>query len=162
MDPYYLTHKAKEVGYQPEVILAGRRINDGMGQYTATQLVKALSRRKIHVDEARVLVLGFTFKGDCPDVRNTKIIDMITELESFYMKVDVFDGWADPAEVDSAYGIKLVSDLTDGVYDAIVLAVDHSEFKEWGEENIRALGKTQHVLYDVKHVLLPGQSDLRL
>lgn len=162
VDPYYLTHKAKEVGYQPEVILAGRRINDGMGQYTATQLVKALSRRKIHVDEARVLVLGFTFKGDCPDVRNTKIIDMITELESFYMKVDVFDGWADPAEVDSAYGIKLVSDLIDGVYDAIVLAVDHSEFKEWGEENIRALGKTQHVLYDVKHVLLPGQSDLRL
>ncbi|QNU62101.1 Vi polysaccharide biosynthesis UDP-N-acetylglucosamine C-6 dehydrogenase TviB [Vreelandella titanicae] len=162
VDPYYLTYKAKEVGYQPEVILAGRRINDGMGQYTATQLVKAVSRKKIHIDEARVLVLGFTFKGDCPDVRNTKIIDMVKELESFNMNVDVYDPWAEPEEVQEEYGLKLEADLIEGVYDAIVLAVDHSDFKEWGAEKIRSFGKEKHVLYDVKHVLTKNESDLRL
>jgi UDP-N-acetyl-D-glucosamine/UDP-N-acetyl-D-galactosamine dehydrogenase len=162
VDPYYLTHKAKEVGYQPEVILAGRRINDGMGQYTATQLVKAVSKHKIHVDEAKVLVLGFTFKGDCPDVRNTKIIDMVKELQSFNMNVDVYDHWASPEEVKHEYGIDLISELKSGYYDAIVLAVDHSDYKNWGEEKIRSLGKEKHVLYDVKYVLSYGQSDLRL
>lgn len=162
VDPYYLTHKAKEVGYQPEVILAGRRINDGMGQYTATQLVKAVSKRKIHVDEAKVLVLGFTFKGDCPDVRNTKIVDMIKELQSFNMNVDVYDHWADPQEVKHEYDIELISELKDGYYDAIVLAVDHSDYKDWGESKIRKLGKDNHVLYDVKYVLPYGHSDLRL
>lgn len=162
VDPYYLTYKAKEVGYQPEVILAGRRINDGMGQYTATQLVKAASRKKIHIDEARVLVLGFTFKGDCPDVRNTKIIDMVKELESFNMNVDVFDPWADADQVQHEYGLKLESEVHEGAYDAIVLAVDHSDFKEWGVEKIRSFGKEKHVLYDVKHVLAKNESDLRL
>lgn len=162
VDPYYLTYKAKEVGYQPEVILAGRRINDGMGQYTATQLVKAVSRKKIHIDEARVLVLGFTFKGDCPDVRNTKIIDMVKELESFNMNVDVFDPWAEAEEVQHEYGLKLEPEIHEGVYDAIVLAVDHSDFKEWGAEKIRSYGKEKHVLYDVKHVLAKHESDLRL
>ena len=162
VDPYYLTYKAKEVGYQPEVILAGRRINDGMGQYTATQLVKAVSKQKIHIDEARVLVLGFTFKGDCPDVRNTKIIDMVKELESFNMNVDVHDPWADPEEVLHEYGVELKPEVGHHAYDAIVLAVDHSEFKEWGEEKIRSFGKQKHVLYDVKHVLPVGKSDVRL
>lgn len=162
VDPYYLTHKAKEVGYQPEVILAGRRINDGMGQYTATQLVKAVSKRKIHVDEAKVLVLGFTFKGDCPDVRNTKIVDMVKELKSFNMNVDVYDHWASAEEVKHEYGIELINELKNGYYDAIVLAVDHSDYKNWGEEKIRSLGKEKHVLYDVKYVLPYGQSDLRL
>ncbi|QRV25202.1 Vi polysaccharide biosynthesis UDP-N-acetylglucosamine C-6 dehydrogenase TviB [Marinomonas foliarum] len=162
VDPYYLTHKAKEVGYQPEVILAGRRINDGMGQYTATQLVKAVSKQKIHVDEAKVLVLGFTFKGDCPDVRNTKIVDMVKELKSFNMHVDVYDHWANPEEVKHEYDIELISELKNGYYDAIVLAVDHSDYKNWGEEKIRSLGKEKHVLYDVKYVLPYGQSDLRL
>ena len=162
VDPYYLTYKAKEVGYQPEVILAGRRINDGMGQYTATQLVKAVSKKKIHIDEARVLVLGFTFKGDCPDVRNTKIIDVVKELESFNMKVDVYDPWADSAEVQYAYGLTLKSEIHEGVYDAIVLAVDHTDFKDWGCEKIRSYGKEKHVLYDVKHVLEKDESDLRL
>ena len=162
VDPYYLTYKAKEVGYQPEVILSGRRINDGMGQYTATQLVKAVSRKKIHIDEAKVLVLGFTFKGDCPDVRNTKIIDMVKELESFNMNVDVYDHWANKAEVKHEYNIELIDELQHGYYDAIVLAVDHSDYKSWGEEKIRALGKVNHVLYDVKYVLPFGQSDLRL
>ncbi|AHK15505.1 Vi polysaccharide biosynthesis UDP-N-acetylglucosamine C-6 dehydrogenase TviB [Thalassolituus oleivorans] len=162
VDPYYLTYKAKEVGYQPEVILAGRRINDGMGQYTATQLVKAVSRKKIHIDEAKVLILGFTFKGDCPDVRNTKIIDMVKELESFNMRVDVYDPWADADEVVHEYGLKLEKELIEGHYDAIVLAVDHSDFKAWGEKQIRSYGKQDHVLYDVKHVLALNESDLRL
>ncbi len=162
VDPYYLTYKAKEVGYQPEVILAGRRINDGMGVYVATELVKAVSKKKIHIDEAKVLVLGFTFKGDCPDVRNTKIIDMIDELKSFNMQVDVYDDWADADEVKHEYGVELTATLDKGVYDAIVLAVDHQEFKLWGEEKIRALGKKNHVLYDVKYVLPIGCSDLRL
>ena len=129
VDPYYLTYKAKEVGYQPEVILAGRRINDTMGSYVATQLVKAISRKKIHIDEANVLILGFTFKGDCPDVRNTKIVDVVEELISFNIKVDVFDQWADPDEVLREYGIKLSTELIDDSYDAIVIAVDHSDYK---------------------------------
>lgn len=162
VDPYYLTYKAKDLGYQPEVILAGRRINDGMGQYVATQLIKAISRRKIHIDEARILVLGFTFKGDCPDVRNTKIIDIVKEFESFNAQVDVYDSWANPDEVNREYGLKLCENLELGLYDAIVLAVDHSEFKDWGESKIRAFGKARHVLYDVKHVLPVGASDLRL
>ncbi|WP_415883461.1 Vi polysaccharide biosynthesis UDP-N-acetylglucosamine C-6 dehydrogenase TviB [Neptuniibacter sp. QD34_54] len=162
VDPYYLTFKAKEVGYQPEVILAGRRINDGMGTYVATELVKAVSRKKIHIDEARVLVLGFTFKGDCPDVRNTKIVDIITELESFNMQVDVCDSWADADEVQDEYGINLITQPEHGAYDAIVLAVDHSEYKKWGEEKVRAYGKEKHVLYDVKYVLEKNASDIRL
>ncbi|MFK3863057.1 Vi polysaccharide biosynthesis UDP-N-acetylglucosamine C-6 dehydrogenase TviB [Pseudoalteromonas rhizosphaerae] len=162
VDPYYLTHKAQEVGYRPEVILAGRRINDGMGEYVATQLVKKLSSQKIHVDEAKVLVLGFTFKGDCPDVRNTKIIDIVNELNDFNMSVDVYDGWANPAEVEHEYGLSLIGSLKENHYDGIVIAVDHSEFKNMGVEAIRKLGKEKHVLYDVKHVFGPKDSDIRL
>ncbi|MGA4604107.1 Vi polysaccharide biosynthesis UDP-N-acetylglucosamine C-6 dehydrogenase TviB [Pseudoalteromonas maricaloris] len=162
VDPYYLTFKAEEVGYRPEVILAGRRINDGMGEYVATQLVKKLSSRKIHIDEAKVLILGFTFKGDCPDVRNTKIIDVVRELQDFNMSVDVYDGWASTEEVEKEYGIQLVNQIQHGQYDGIILAVDHSEFKEWGVEKIRAFGKEDHVLYDVKHVLNPQDADIRL
>lgn len=162
VDPYYLTHKAQEVGYRPEVILAGRRINDGMGEYVATQLVKKLSSQKIHVDEAKVLVLGFTFKGDCPDVRNTKIIDIVNELKDFNMSVDVYDNWANPAEVEHEYGLSLESELKENHYDAIVLAVDHSEFKEMGSDSIRKFGKQKHVLYDVKHVFGTKDSDIRL
>lgn len=162
VDPYYLTHKAQEVGYRPEVILAGRRINDGMGEYVATQLVKKLSSKKIHIDEAKVLILGFTFKGDCPDVRNTKIIDIVKELEDFNMTVDVYDDWANPEEVKNEYGVELINTLEQGKYDGIVLAVDHSELKKMGERNLRSLGKENHVLYDVKHVLKPHEADIRL
>lgn len=162
VDPYYLTHKAQEVGYRPEVILAGRRINDGMGEYVATQLVKKISSQKIHVDEAKVLVLGFTFKGDCPDVRNTKIIDIVKELKDFNMSVDVYDGWANPTEVEHEYGLSLISFLKENYYDGIILAVDHSEFKNMGVEEIRKLGKEKHVLYDVKHVFGSKDSDIRL
>lgn len=162
VDPYYLTHKAQEVGYRPEVILAGRRINDGMGEYVATQLVKALSRKKIHIDEAKVLIMGFTFKGDCPDVRNTKIIDIVTELKDFNMSVDVYDSWASPEEVRHEYSLDLISQPKNNHYDAIILAVDHSETKEMGMEALRKLGKENHVLYDVKHVLAPHEADIRL
>jgi len=162
VDPYYLTYKAIEVGYQPEVILAGRRINDGMGNYAATQLVKALSRKKIHIDEANVLVLGFTFKGDCPDVRNTKVIDMVKELESFNINVDIYDQWADEDVVKLEYNFELTKTLINGSYDAIILAVDHSDYKSWGENKIRSLGKENHVLYDLKYVLPLESSDLRL
>jgi len=162
VDPYYLTHKAKEMGYDPEVILAGRRINDGMGSYVATQLVKAVSKKKIHIDEARVLVLGFTFKGDCPDVRNTKIVDVVNELQSFNMDVDIFDTWACPIEVEEEYGLSLIKEPELGVYDAIIIAVDHTEFKKWGERKLRAFGKEKHVLYDVKYVLDKHSSDIRL
>ncbi|TMP31456.1 Vi polysaccharide biosynthesis UDP-N-acetylglucosamine C-6 dehydrogenase TviB [Pseudoalteromonas rubra] len=162
VDPYYLTHKAQEVGYRPEVILAGRRINDGMGEYVATQLVKKLSSKKIHIDEAKILILGFTFKGDCPDVRNTKIIDIVNELKDFNMSVDVYDNWADPAEVKHEYGIDLISELKEDKYDGIVLAVDHSELKDMGEKKLRSFGKENHVLYDVKHVLKPSEADIRL
>ncbi|WP_298769003.1 Vi polysaccharide biosynthesis UDP-N-acetylglucosamine C-6 dehydrogenase TviB [uncultured Shewanella sp.] len=162
VDPYYLTHKAQEVGYRPEVILAGRRINDGMGEYVATQLVKKLSSQKIHIDEAKVLILGITFKGDCPDVRNTKIIDIIKELKDFNMSVDVYDSWANPDEVKSEYGIELIQSLEEKKYDGIVLAVDHQELKKMGEAKLRSLGKENHILYDIKHVLRSDEADIRL
>lgn len=162
VDPYYLTHKAQDVGYRPEVILAGRRINDGMGEYVATQLVKKMARNKITIDEAKVLVMGFTFKGDCPDVRNTKIIDIIKELKEFNMFVDVYDSWADKHEVREEYGIELVEQPQKGKYDAIILAVDHTETKQLGSTIIRSFGKPAHVLYDVKYVLSLDESDLRL
>jgi UDP-N-acetyl-D-galactosamine dehydrogenase len=162
VDPYYLTHKAQEVGYRPEVILAGRRINDGMGEYVATQLVKKLSSAKIHIDEAKVLILGITFKGDCPDVRNTKIIDIIKELKDFNMTVDVHDAWANPDEVEHEYGITLTKSPKLAYYDAVMLAVDHDEFKQMGEKKLRSFGKEKHVLYDVKHVLALNESDIRL
>lgn len=162
VDPYYLTHKAKEVGYSPEVILAGRRINDGMGTYVATQMVKKLASNKIHIDEANVLIMGFTFKGDCPDVRNTKVIEIVKELKSFNINVDVYDSWANPDEVIHEYGIQLISELKQNKYDGIVLAVDHSETKKMGIEKIRALGKVNHVVYDVKYVFGLNDSDIRL
>lgn len=162
VDPYYLTYKAQEVGYRPEVILAGRRINDGMGQYVATQMVKKLARNKIHIDEAKVLVLGFTFKGDCPDTRNTKVIDVIKELKSFNINVDVYDDWADKQEVVDHYGLELIDDLQQGYYDGVIVAVDHSDYKKMGIEAIRSLAKSNHVIYDVKHVFEEEETDIRL
>jgi UDP-N-acetyl-D-galactosamine dehydrogenase len=162
VDPYYLTHKAQEVGYRPEVILAGRRINDGMGQYVATQMVKKLASKKIHIDEAKLLVLGFTFKGDCPDTRNTKIIDIIKELKSFNINVDVYDDWANKQEAKDHYNIDLISDLSQGYYDGVIVAVDHSDYKKLGIDYIRSLAKPNHVVYDVKHVFTEAETDLRL
>jgi len=162
VDPYYLTYKAKEAGYFPEVILSGRHINDGMGSYVATEMLKKVSSKKIHIDEANILIMGFTFKGDCPDVRNTKIIDIINELKSFNVNVDIYDSWANPEEVKHEYGLTLTQELKQGYYDGIVIAVDHSEFKDMGIKKVRELGKENHVVYDVKYVFESQDSDIRL
>lgn len=162
VDPYYLTHKAQAIGYHPEIILAGRRLNDSMGSYVAGQLVKAMLQRGLPVKNARVLVLGLTFKENCPDLRNTKVVDVIAELESFGARVDVHDPWADPAEAQHEYGIELVDQPQAGAYDAIVLAVAHRDFAAMDARNIRAFGKPEHVLYDLKYALPLGAADLRL
>jgi UDP-N-acetyl-D-galactosamine dehydrogenase len=162
VDPYYLTHKAQSIGYHPEIILAGRRLNDGMGAYVVAQLVKAMTKRRIHVDGAKVLVMGLTFKENCPDLRNTRVIDMIAELKDYNCVVDVCDPWAAAVEAQHEYGISLVAEPQTGAYDAIILAVAHHQFKEMGEAAIRKLGAATHVLYDLKYLLPAQASDLRL
>ena len=162
VDPYYLTHKAQAIGYHPEIILAGRRLNDSMGSYVVSQLVKAMTKRQIQVQGAKVLVMGLTFKENCPDLRNTRIVDILKELGEYSMDVDVFDPWVDPAEAEHEYGITPVKAPEKGAYDAIILAVSHHQFVELGAEGIRALGKPQHVLYDLKYVLKADQADIRL
>ncbi len=162
VDPYYLTHKAEEIGHHPQIILSGRRINDSMGAYVAGQLVKALIKRQIHVEGARVLVLGLTFKENCPDLRNTRVIDVVRELEEFGATVDVHDPWVDPDEARAEFDIDVVTEPDGGTYDAVVLAVAHAEFKEAGSAALRRYGRDVHVLYDLKHVLSSAESDLRL
>jgi UDP-N-acetyl-D-galactosamine dehydrogenase len=162
VDPYYLTHKAESIGYHPEIILAGRRLNDCMGAYVVTQLVKAMTRRRLQVDGARVLIMGLTFKENCPDLRNTRVVDIIEELKDYKVLTDVFDPWADPAQAQQEYGITPVQNPEQGAYDAIVLAVAHHQFKTMGVQAIRALGKPEHVVYDLKYLLPVDGSDLRL
>jgi UDP-N-acetyl-D-galactosamine dehydrogenase len=162
VDPYYLTHKAQAIGYHPEIILAGRRLNDGMGAYVAGQLVKALLKRRIHVDGARVLVMGLTFKENCPDLRNTRVIDVIRELSDFGAVVDVHDPWADAGEARHEYALELIESPANGAYDAIVVAVPHDQFRQMGAGAIRALGRDGAVVYDVKGICGPDQADLRL
>jgi UDP-N-acetyl-D-galactosamine dehydrogenase len=153
VDPYYLTHKAQQIGHHPEIILAGRRINDSMGEYVVQRLVKLMNRRRIHVCLANVLILGLTFKEDCPDIRNTRVVDIIQELQSYNANVEVYDPWVDPKEARHEYGIDLVPQLEEGRYDAIILAVAHQQFRDLGAEKIRALGKPEAVIFDVKYVL---------
>lgn len=162
VDPYYLTHKAQSIGYHPEIILAGRRLNDGMGAYVASQLVKGMLKRRIHVEGARVLVMGLTFKENCPDLRNTKVVDIIRELTDYNIKVDVYDPWVSVDEAQHEYGITPVAEPVTGAYDGIILAVAHNQFKSLGVANIRKLGKDEHVLYDLKYLLNANESDLRL
>lgn len=162
VDPYYLTHKAQEIGYHPEVILAGRRINDGMGAYVAEQVFKLMNTARLQICDSRVLVLGLAFKENCPDLRNTRVVDVISELQSYNVKVDIYDPWVDTSEAQHEYGIELVSEPEKGVYDAIVLAVAHNDFRELGSSGIRAYGKTNSVLYDVKHMLPRDDVDGRL
>lgn len=162
VDPYYLTHKAQSMGYHPEIILAGRRLNDGMGAYVVTQLVKAMLKKRIQVEDAKVLILGLSFKENCPDIRNTRIIDIVNELKEYHTQIDVYDPWVDAAEAEHEYGIQPISTLEDGKYDAVILAVAHQQFKDMGVQAIRALGKSEHVLYDLKYVLSQAESDLRL
>ncbi|MBF9055290.1 Vi polysaccharide biosynthesis UDP-N-acetylglucosamine C-6 dehydrogenase TviB [Rhodobacterales bacterium HKCCA1065] len=162
VDPYYLTHKAEAIGYHPQIILAGRRLNDGMGAYVAGQLVKALLKRRIHVQGARVLVMGLTFKENCPDLRNTRVIDVVAELQDYGIIVDVHDPWVDVAEAQHEYGIAPVAQPHEGAYDGVVLAVAHTEFAAMGAEGLRKFGREGHVLYDLKYVLPADESDLRL
>lgn len=162
VDPYYLTHKAQAIGYHPEVILAGRRINDGMGAYVAEQLIKAMLKRRLPVNDARVLVMGLTFKENCPDLRNTRVVDVIAELETYGIDVDVHDPWANAAKASTEYGIDLVTSLDAGAYDGILVAVSHDKFRELGPREIRLLGKSDHVLYDLKCIFSMDESDLRL
>ena len=162
VDPYYLTHKAQAIGYHPEIILAGRRLNDSMGAYVVTQLVKGMIKKKIQVEGAKVLVLGLSFKENCPDIRNTKIIDIVHELKEYHMDVDVYDPWVDVSEAEHEYAITPVQSVKADTYDAVILAVAHNQFKEMGVTEIRALGKTNHVLYDLKYVLETTESDIRL
>lgn len=162
VDPYYLTHKAQSIGYHPEVILAGRRINDGMGRYVASELVKAMLHRCIQVNGARVLVMGLTFKENCPDLRNTRVVDVVKELQDYNITVDVHDPWINVAESEHEYGISPVPQPQQGAYDAIILAVGHNQFKAMGAVNIRTLGKPEHVLYDLKYILPKEDVDLRL
>jgi len=162
VDPYYLTHKAQSIGYHPEIILAGRRLNDSMGGYVVSQLVKAMTKRRIHVQGARVLVMGLTFKENCPDLRNTRIVDIVKELGDYNVDVDVYDPWVEAEEAVHEYGITPVAKPDEGKYDAVILAVAHHQFKDLGAEGIRKLGKPEHILYDLKYVLSPAESDLRL
>ena len=162
VDPYYLTHKAQAMGYHPEIILAGRRLNDNMGAYVVAQLVKAMTQRRLHVNGARILVMGLAFKENCPDLRNTRVVDIVTELQDYNCQVDVYDPWAAPAEAQHEYGITPVTQPEPGTYDGIVLAVAHHQFKAMGAAAIRALGKPKHVLYDLKYLLPAEASDLRL
>ncbi len=162
VDPYYLTHKAQSIGYHPEIILAGRRLNDSMGAYVANQLVKAMLKKRMVVDGAKVLLMGLAFKENCPDLRNTKITDIVAELEDYNIQVDVYDPWVDAAEAEHEYGLKPISAPQMNQYDGIILAVAHQQFKDLSAQEIRAWGKPAHVLYDLKYVLSSDASDLRL
>ena len=153
VDPYYLTHKAQEVGYHPEMILAGRRLNDDMGRYIASETVKLMLKKRIHVAEAHILILGLTFKENCPDLRNTRVIDIIDELNTFGARVEVYDPWVDREEARRLYGVNMIETLPHNRYDAMVLAVAHREFSGLTAEELRRLCRPQAVIYDVKNIL---------
>ena len=162
VDPYYLTHKAESVGYRPEMILAGRRINNGMASYVVSQLIKKMSNQKIEVSGSRALIMGLTFKENCPDIRNTKVIDIVDELKEYEVNVDIMDPWCNPLEAAEEYGLTVSQTMEEGMYDSILVAVAHDEFKAMGIKAIRKLGRLKHVLYDLKCVLAKDDVDLRL
>jgi len=162
VDPYYLTYKAQSAGYIPDVILAGRRINDGMGAYVADELVKAMLKRRIHVNESKVLLMGLAFKENCPDLRNTRVLDIVSVLNTYGVSVEIHDPWVDPDEAAREYGINLVDQPRESDYDAIILAVAHTQFKDYGIDAIRSWGKDQHVIYDLKYLFEQNQTDIRL
>ena len=162
VDPYYLTHKANEVGYYPEMILAGRRLNDNMGSYVANEVSKLMTKKRIQIAEANILIMGLTFKENCPDHRNTQVVDLVKEFKSFSCNVDVYDPWVNKNKVAEEYKIEPIDELIKGKYDAIVIAVAHNEFKSLTESQIRAFGKDNHVLYDIKYLLKSEESDGRL
>jgi UDP-N-acetyl-D-galactosamine dehydrogenase len=162
VDPYYLTHKAQEIGYYPQVILSGRQINDGMGAFVAECVIKMLTRRRIHVVGAKILVLGLAFKENCPDLRNTRVVDIVAELTHYHADVEIYDPWVNPEEAFQEYGVQPISQPEKSAYDAIILAVAHRQFIELGVDTIHGFGKTEHVLYDIKSVLPKDSVDARL
>lgn len=162
VDPYYLTHKAQEIGYHPDMILAGRRINDGMGEYVAEQLIKAMLRNRMHVNGANVLIMGFAFKENCPDLRNTRVIDIVKELETYGVNVEVYDPWVNRDEAKHEYGVDLTEKLEDGRYDAAVLAVSHTQFKSMGIDVIRKSMTASGLVYDLKYIFPRDTVDIRL
>jgi UDP-N-acetyl-D-galactosamine dehydrogenase len=162
VDPYYLTHKTEMLGYKPEIILAGRRLNDGMASFVSSQLVKLLTKKNIKINSAKILILGLSFKEDCPDIRNTKIIDIINELSEYNCKVSVYDPWVDVNAAKKEYGISLIQKLRPNDYDAAVIAVPHKDFKKMGIKKIKALCKSKHVIYDLKYLFSLNEVDERL
>ena len=162
VDPYYLTHKAQAIGHNPEIILAGRRLNDSMGEYVVTQLVKTMIKKRIQIEGAKVLVLGLSFKENCPDVRNTKVIDIVHELQKYNVEIDVHDPWIDANEAKREYSITPISQPLSKQYDGIIIAVAHEQFIKMGIEKIRALGKDSHVIYDLKYLFTKEDTDIRL
>ena len=162
VDPYYLTHKAQEIGYHPEMILAGRRLNDNMALYVAARIMQLMAARRVHIKGARVLMLGITFKENCPDIRNSKVVDVVRELEKHGARVDVYDPWADAAQCRHEYGLRLTRALKPKAYDAVVVAVAHRQFRELGARRVRRLGRSRHVLYDIKHLFPASAVDARL
>ena len=162
VDPYYLTHKAQEIGYHPEMILAGRRLNDSMPIYVAGEIVKLMTQKRIQVNGARILVLGITFKENCPDIRNSKVVDVIRELQKYGAEIDVYDPWADPGECRHEYGLRLTRSLQRSGYDAAIVAVEHQEFRELGAARLHKLCRRNHIIYDIKHVFGATEVDGRL
>lgn len=162
VDPYYLTYKAQAIGYHPEIILAGRRVNDGMGAYVASQLIKAMLKKGIQIKFSKVLVMGLTFKENCPDLRNTKVVDVISELSEYGVQVECYDPWVKAEEAEREYGVIPLDYLKDNEFDAVVIAVAHQEFRSMTERQFKALCRPVNVVYDLKHVLSKPASDLRL
>jgi len=162
VDPYYLTHKAIEVGYHPEMILAGRRLNDNMGSYVASQVTKLMTKRHIQIVDANILIMGLTFKENCPDLRNTRVLDLVEAFTGYHCNVDIFDPWVDFHSAQEEYGIKPIDLPQEGKYDAIIIAVAHNEFKELGIEQIRKYGKSRNVLYDIKYIFSASEVDGRI
>jgi len=162
VDPYYLTHKAMKVGYYPEIILTGRKLNDSMGKYVANEIINLMTKKRIQVVDSNILVMGLTFKEDCPDIRNTRVVDVVQELSGFHCNIDVYDPWIDKEESIREYGITPVEQPEPGKYDAVIIAVAHHQFKAMGITAIRALGKKNHVLYDIKYIFPAEKVDGRL
>ena len=162
VDPYYLTHKAMKAGYYPEIILTGRKLNDSMGKYVANEIINLMTKKRIQVVDSNILVMGLTFKEDCPDIRNTRVVDVVQELSGFHCNIEVYDPWIDKEESIREYGITPIEQPEPGKYDAVIIAVAHHQFKAMGITAIRALGKKNHVLYDIKYILPAEKVDGRL
>lgn len=162
VDPYYLTHKSKNLGYKPEIILAGRRLNDGMASYVSSQVLKLIAKKDININNAKILILGLSFKEDCPDIRNTKVVDIVNELIEYKCNVSVYDPWVSRLEAKKEYGIDLIKKVEANQYDGIIIAVAHKQFKKLGIKKIKSFGKPNHVLYDLKYLFSAEQVDKRL